>query len=377
MSETSSIRYPFEGRPVAIPRVGLFAYYPEVYLKLVGVNARAAFAEKGLANQHRRLTRLTESDAPSESRTRKVFKEILDVLRPAANITPRVLDDFLAAIDGCAAARERVNSMTYAESLLSGLGHEVDTWKRRHGFLVAMERAGWRAQGLLEAGDMEGAASFMADHPLLQALVWPEALKVLRSAPSLKALNPLTSSMALDAHLGWLAAWDLDYAEEKGVELPHFACLLPSHAQSGRNPTSLFFDALKRRLGVSTVAGILESRDVPPSVDMVTLYRWSAGLQFPDLDKLTTLMAAYGLKDPQDLLHWQFHAAKLVNLMAYLGQRLAALTRESGEPPAMWPWPAYPFGHPDFESWAAERYAFWLAFHREKGGVLAELAKTP
>ncbi|MFL9948918.1 hypothetical protein PQR68_23280 [Paraburkholderia agricolaris] len=312
---------------------------------------------------------------PKEKLVVRVFDEIFDKLR-ATEDAPSFLDDLKLAARGCVEARQRVDALTYVEVLFIGLGIEPRAWQRRHRHLVVLERAGRRAQQLFEAGNTSGAVAFMTDHPLLRALLWPEALEALRGAPNLNALSPLTAAMSLDAHLGWLAAWDLDDSEDRELAAPQFACLLPSPTGLGRNPTSLLFDELKRRLGVSSVSAMLDECSGVPKVEIGTLYRWSAGKNFPDPDTLTSLMEAHGQLDSRDMLYRQFSAAKLVNLLGYLGQSLSAITRENGEPPALWPWPAYPFGHPDFESWAAARYPYWLAYHRENGAVLAELAKA-
>ncbi|MGC7532655.1 hypothetical protein ACPWML_26915, partial [Pandoraea pneumonica] len=81
---------------------------------------------------------------------------------------------------------------------------------------------------------------------------------------------------------------------------PQFACLLPSSARRGRNPTSLLFDELKRRLQVSSVAEILDKGDSEPEVEIGTLYRWSSGKNFPDAETLSKVMVAYGLLDERD-----------------------------------------------------------------------------
>jgi hypothetical protein len=41
MSEQFTIRYPFEGHPVPVPRVGLFAYSPDVYGENTHVDVRS------------------------------------------------------------------------------------------------------------------------------------------------------------------------------------------------------------------------------------------------------------------------------------------------------------------------------------------------
>lgn len=367
--------YPFDGHPAPIPRVGLFAYMPDIYLKLFGMSVQAAFAETGAGNAYRRLTRLAAQGNPREKLVLKALNEMLEKLG-SQDATPAFIDDLKRAIGGCADARQYVESLTFIETLFFGLGIEVSEWQRQHCYLAVLERSGRQTQQLLEAGDAAGAADFMTNHPLLSTLLWPEALEVLRKAPNLQAISALTAAMSMDAHLGWLAGWDLDEAENKGLESPQFACLIPSQSRRLRNPASLFFDELKRRLRVSSVSAMLDKASVVPEVEIGTLYRWSSGKHFPDLERMTKLIAAHGIRNPKDMLYRQHSAAKLINLLGYIGQSLSVISRENGEPPAMWPWPAYPFGHPDFESWAAARYPYWLDYHREKGADLAELAKA-
>ncbi|WP_043357319.1 hypothetical protein [Cupriavidus basilensis] len=375
MNARVSFSYPFDGHPAPIPRVGLFAFMPDIHLKLFGVSVQAAFAETGAGNAYRRLMRLAAQGNPREKLVLKALNEMLEKVG-SQEATPAFIDDLKRAIAGCIDARQHVESLTFIETLFWGLGIEVSEWQRRHCYLAVLERSGWRTQQLLEAGDAAGAADFMTNHSLLSALLWPEALEVLRKAPNLQAVSALTTAMSMDAHLGWLAGWDLDDGENKGLESPQFACLIPSRTGHGRNPASLLFDELKRRLRVSSVSAMMNKASDVPELEIGTLYRWSSGKHFPDPETMAGLMAAHGLEDSKDRLYRQHSAAKLINLLGYLGQTLSAISRENGEPPAMWPWPAFPFGHPDFESWAAVRYPYWLAYHREKGAVLAELAKA-
>lgn len=374
-SSPLNFRYPFEGHPAPIQMVGLFSFIPGAYLKLFGIQFQVAFEEQGLGNQFRRLTRRTEAGPPKEKSLAKALRDVLDKIASDED-APSLFDDMRLALEGCEQARERLENLTLIESMYLGFGIEPDTWERRHCHQILMERAGRHAQQLFEAGDTPGAVEYISTHPLLSALVWPEALEVLRGATSLNAALPVTIAMAMDAHLGWLAAWDLDDAEGRKLPAPQFACLLPSTAQRGRNPTSLLFDELKRRLAVSSVPEILDNGHGEPEVEIGTLYRWSSGKNFPEAKTLSKVMTAHGLLDERDILYRQLNAARLVNLLGYLSQDLASKALENREPTAWWPWPAYPFGHLDFESWAADRYPFWLAYHRKHGATLAGLAKS-
>jgi hypothetical protein len=369
-----TFRYPFEGRPAPIPLAGFVSYMPDTYLKLSGVSMQAAFREKGLENLYRRLERhkdqMAQDLASKAARLEKLFNEMFDGLEVSENAQPFV-DDLKLGV-GCMEARQRVNSRMLIECLFLGMGIEPSAWQRRHCHLVVLERASWQAQQLFEAGDRSEAVDFMVSHPLLSALLWPAMEEALRKAPNLETLLPLRAAMSLDAHLGWLAAWDIDVCEKRRDAKSQFTCLLPSQNHPGRNPTSLLFDELKRRSRASSIHEMLDgcSDQSEPEIG-----DWSAGKHFPDLGKLEKLMKAHGLEDPDDTLYPQFGATKLINLLGYLGQSLSDRARKKGEPPALWPWPAYPFDHPDFESWAAARYPYWLTYHRENGEVLANLAK--
>ncbi|KWK40796.1 hypothetical protein WT81_22470 [Burkholderia stagnalis] len=375
MSKQLTVRYPFEGHPAPLQVVGLFSFLPDAYLKLFGMSVQASFDDAGLGHLYRRLTRKTQNPR-NEKRIMKTLGELLSKLE-APGGPPAFLADLKLAIDGCEQAKQRIDNLTFVETALLSFGTKPHSWQRRHSHLVLLERSGRYAQHLFATGDSSGAVDYISAHPLLKALLWPEAVEALHKASDMDALRPLTSAMSLDAHLGWLAAWDLDSAEKRGLPAPQFANLIPSKTQPGRNPTSLLFDELKRRLGVTSVADVLDKGQSVPDVEIGTLYRWSSGKNFPDTGTVSALMAAHGLdKDPEDILYQQYGAAKVVNLIAYMCQTIATKTREHGEPSAFWPWPAYPFGHSDFESWAAARYPFWLDFQRENGAALTKLART-
>jgi hypothetical protein len=370
---------PFEGRPSRLLMFGPFCLSPEAYLKLFGVSIKAAHEARGLGNHYRRLLRWKRSPAknPVMARTMHEMLDAADISHaPAAALS--VHSDLRDALSGDTGAQERVGAMGAIELLLWGMGYAREDWEHRHRFLVLLEAASLRTGGLLDAGDMPGAAAFMAGHPLLRALLWPEALESMRSARYAKLVFPITLAMMLDAHLGWLAALDLDVCAQMELPLPQFAKLLPSHTKPGRNPTSLLFDALKERLGVTSAAAVLAEGMPPADVSSETVYHWSAGMNFPDEETVEKLLQAHGIQDEPDVFHRQFAATRLINLMGYISEDLITRARTDGEPPCRWPWPDFPFGYPDFASWAAVRYPFWLDYLRENEAALtAEVNATP
>ncbi|WP_258824752.1 hypothetical protein, partial [Klebsiella pneumoniae] len=82
---------------------------------------------------------------------------------------------------------------------------------------------------------------------------------------------------------------------------------------------------------------------------------------------LHVLLDAYGLKRSDELLYPQFWCAKNLNMLGHYAQRLvdaAHLVAGSPEVAKIWPWPEYPCGHKSFEAWVADRYPYWLRYHR-------------
>lgn len=233
---------PFEGRPSRMSLLGPFCLSPDVYLKLFGVSIKAAQEARGLGNHFRRLERWKSTPA-KEVVMARTMHEILDAadVSQATSESLSVYLDLRKAVSGDSEAQSRVEARGFMEMLLFGLGNVREEWGRRHRFLVVLEAASVQTGRRLEAGDMAGAAAYMETHPLLNALLWPEALKTLRNVKHRMTVFPVTCAMLLDAHLGWLAALDIDSSEARGLPVPQFAGLLPSHEQPGRNPTSLLF----------------------------------------------------------------------------------------------------------------------------------------
>lgn len=368
-------RCPYEGRPKKIPMQGLLSFDLEAYLKLFGLSLPQIFKDEGLGNAWRAIERLKKKGDTSK-RPSKALNAFLSKVAEKY-VAPDGFDLINDAATGCEHSLLQVERLTQSEALLLGSGFRHDAWCRRHRHLVLMERVGIQAQIMLIQGDRAGAVELIASHPISQALLWPGVLEALQQGEDLQSLAPVTMAMALDANLGWLAAWDIDDAEKFGLPRPILSRVLPSTSRPGRNPTSLLFEEFKSRIGMPSAAKILEKSSVP--VDASTIYRWSSGKQLPDEGTLAALMRAHGLSHSheQEPIYRQLGAAKLVNLIGYLAQRLSKKGKELGSSAAAWPWPAYPFGHADFESWAARRYPFWLDFHRQKEKTLAELTKAP
>ncbi|WP_321958885.1 hypothetical protein [Burkholderia cenocepacia] len=371
--------YPFEGRPSRIQMSGLFNLSPQEYFKLFVASMTSVFREVDqptLANIIRRIERW-QSTPPSEAKARKTLSEFMDVLqnfsRSDGNNT--AIDNFLRAVSGDEAAQAWVNELTPYESLLIGTGKLPISWTLRDAYIVELERVGHRANGEIYAGDMYGAVETIESHLVSSPLLWPTATDSLLRIRNFTGVTPQTAAMAMEAHLGWLAAWDISASGCVDDTDSKLGMLLPSHDAPGRNPTSLLFDTLKRRVGAASVE---EIADKVPEISSETFYRWSSGKQFPDTKTADAVVFKYGLieRNRTDVFHHQYGAAKLINLIGYICEQLANKTRLAGSPLEYMPWPNYPFGYSDFESWAAARYPYWLAYLRQHGEALLESARA-
>ncbi|QEZ44162.1 hypothetical protein [Cupriavidus oxalaticus] len=138
---TASFQFPFEGRPKPLQRTGLFLLNAEVYLKLAGMSPQAAFAGEGLSALYRRLKRL-QGRTVRPSIMLKIFTELFQRLNPPFR------GDFDKALAGDAVALARIGRMGGFESALLGFGVQPEERKRRHWYLVVMERAGSRTIAL-------------------------------------------------------------------------------------------------------------------------------------------------------------------------------------------------------------------------------------
>lgn len=361
-SSTLTFLNPFEGPPVPLRLAGVLTFSPEVHFKLSGAPLSTVFAEEGLLPWYRRGLRLQESTAPNRERRAQKWIDELATLRPGVF---DVFPDMQLARNGDGDAQERLNQMTDFELVNRGRGRQHADLKPHQAYLEEVGAADLELVRQLKGGDMAGALAHMTAHPVLRHLLWPAAEAVIREASHVDELIPLFAAMALDVHLGWMAAWDTDRAREQGSPWSSLGCLLPSAQQPGRNPTSLFFDELKRRLGARSAVQVLKRVPAPRSgLDQATLDRWSAGTRLPDNTTLQVILRAYGLDQPDELLYSQLACSRHVHMLGHLAQRLQVKAREAAQPHRFWPWPAYAFEFPDFESWAAHRYPFWLDFHR-------------
>ncbi|MGG2042237.1 hypothetical protein [Burkholderia gladioli] len=368
--------YPFEGRPSKLQLSGIFNFVPNEYMKLFFVSQKTLIREsknKKLINAFRRLEKY-QSEPVDEQKAMKALQQLLKMV-PRESRDATFLEKFDKAVAGDKDALARIQALGLYETALIGFGKLPSSWTLREAYIIELEKIGCRA--LQEARDVNllTAAESVERHPIASQLLPGTAAENLAGLSCSCAATPKTIAMAMEAHLGWLAAWDLSAAEPGDDSASRLVELLPSHSKPGRNPTSLLFDALRHRVGAATIEEIV---DKVSEVSAETFYRWSSGKHFPDIETADAVASKYNFdaQDGMDLFHHQYGAAKLINLIGYFCELVASKARAGGSPPGVAPWPHYPFGFPNFESWVATRYPFWLEHLRKHGEALLESARA-
>ncbi|SPA56703.1 hypothetical protein [Cupriavidus taiwanensis] len=322
-------------------------------MKLTDLSPQAAFKSQGLEPLFRRLKRLGDKGA-SEEAMRKVLEELL----PHLDDNPVALE-MKSPLNGDKEALRRVEDTTRFEFMFAGLGVERQDYNLHRWFMLLSERVGFAAALDLKKGDGVSAGRRIAEHPILVNLLWPEARERFERGTSEQQLAPLLVSLAMQCTLAAIAAWDRHLGRREGTDRSFFQPIIPSIKQPGRNPSSLFFDELQRRLGAKSIGALLASREGSQSkVQQWTLDRWSAGISKPDFESVQDLLQAYGKNHPKEVLFSQFWCTRYLHLLGHIGQYVSKMARRlpASASEVVWPWPKYPFGYPSFEAWTAERY---------------------
>jgi len=365
---------PFEGRAGKLPLVGFCLLAPAVHNKLYGIGIQREVASLGLAAAFKRMTRFLQRPTPETpadvAMVANFLRELEIKIGPTTYFEPLKL-----ALDGDSEAQALVNEMGSFGMLFRAFDAGPEDWKAHHFYLIAVERAGKTVLELCTRGAWQAAAEFMEQHPVLRQLLWPRTYERVRTATSLDSVIGLQVRLAWEAHLGFLAAWDCARGDGQGSI---FTCLMPSHQSSGRNPTSLFYDELQRRLGAPSIGAVFSSMENGKArLDRRTLERWSAGSHSPEMAKVRTLLRAYGMHHEGEPLYPQLWCARHLNLLGYYAEDFIGRAERAAGPGVSRVDVArtfYPFEHETFEAWVADRYPAWLAFHREHAAQVKTLA---
>lgn len=361
---------PIAGKPVPYNLSGLFILDPACLLKLHGLSLRRLLSEMFDNALHKRWERITTGKQDANAR---LVIDLLDRLPAEHPFSVEIR----AACDGDVSAQKRIEEMGHWESFFLGSGEDFLDMSAHEKLLLTIERASHTPMTLIRAGAIREAVALMRADPVISLYLWPEVIEVMEEAKSPQELLPAQVAIATEVLLSNVAVEDAELA--LGDEST-FAALLPGEHAPGKNPTSLFFAYLREAIGVKSLRALLEHPKANKlSIDMTTLKRWSAGSHVPDIVWLRPILKAFfGDASYKPALH-RYWATKNLNLIGYLAQTVAARARVqpamTEQALALQPWPNYPFGHANCESWMQSRYRYWFDHHLKQKQPLTDEKK--
>lgn len=355
---------PFPGKPTPLNISGLFLFDPSVQVKLDGMPMRSLLEEQLGSALHKRMHRAMKKG----SATPDLVVAMLDAMRDNGNPMMKTLR---AVCDGDEAAAAMVDAVGVWETFYSGFTGPPGY---RRLYRIAIERASREPTEALRRGDFDAAVNQLKSEPVTRALLWKQAEDALDGATAIQHLQPLQFAGVLEAELSSLAALDVQLQKREGLASSFFSVLVPEEGVT-LNPAALFFRWVMRSAGVASMNELvdeLERGGCP--IHLVSLKNWHRGARLPSvswLKLIISLKPELACRDNIGTLYW---AAKLLMLLGYYGTLVA--TRSSSaiqQHPEIQeirtrlrPWPAFPHGYANFESWLRARYQVWLAYHRAR-----------
>lgn len=350
---------PIGGRKRPLPLSSLFLFNPDVVLKISGFSMSGIMKESGLESIYKRI------QSPNDE---------IRMSRAAHDMAQRIPDlpkNFVDAIHGDIEAREHLSKVGAWEAFVSGVYQGKDKWPGRLQFCIEIERATYLPLLLLHKHQFTEASTLLVENPLIQLLLWPEAIDILKNRSSLDALMPLRGLIALEMVLSLLAGLDAEVCHSLFRSDSLVLDVLPTTQTGNKNPTSLFFKWIKTQIGLPTISAILKTEKASElKLDDSLLKRWSNGSHMPSEQALTDFLESF-LDDSTAKDIWMRHyGTKCLTFIGYQVRQMQAITNAATKTDALKqalrPWPDMPFGFKTIEAWFENRYPFWFEYHRKQ-----------
>jgi len=358
---------PIAGKPVPYNLSGLFLLDPETMLKLHGLSFRRMLSEEFDGAFYKKWERVSKGKQRASSNFGLEFLDRLPTELPFTG-------EMRAAFNGDVSAQSRMENIGPWETFFLGSGEDFQVMSGRGRLLLNIERASREPMCLIRAGAISEAVAVMRADPVISLFLWPDVVEAIERCQSAKQLPPVQAAIATEVLLSYVAAAD---AELASADESIFACLIPGEHAPGKNPTSLFFAYLSGAIGVKSMQAFLDHPKAQKlSLDMATLKRWSAGTHCPDPVWIRQVLNEFFGDASYAPVTNRYWGARYFSFIGYLAQTIA--TRALKQPAmseralAFHPWPSYPFGHSNCESWMQYRYPYWFDYHLKQRQLLSD-----
>jgi hypothetical protein len=357
MSTIARFHNPFPGKPVPLKMSGLMQLCPTVLQKLMGAAPSTVQVESGTVALFKAMNRAQKT----QKFTPKLLRRLYDLIPEDHEYTAL----FRAALAGDQDSKVILDRMgSWEMSYPLKRGNPRYSIRAR----IAIERAAMQSYFLASASKFDEAVDLMLADPLLSRFLWDEAAAVFRDTVEFQKLRIVQSSLVLETELSTLAALDAELCLEAGNQADSmFRCLLPGSTTGKANPVSLLFAWFKTEFDLKSIDSTLSHAPlVEFELAEATLKRWSSGTHCISETTFGEMVSALGEEEdhtPAMARHW---AARVLNLIGYVGQHFSTHARALAVTPlprVAAPWPEHPFGYSSFEEWCQARYPYWFDFH--------------
>lgn len=351
------------GRKKPLNLSSLFLFHPDCILKLSGLSTSGMMKEAGYESFYKRMQKQVDDAA---------------ALRLAHEMSQKIQNfpqDLIAAINGDVDAQASYEKIGVWEVFGKGINSSLDEdkWPQQLKFHIGIERETYQPWILFHQQQYDEAVVLLLKSPLVQLLLWPEAIDILNRKSSLDDLLPLRALVALEMVLSLLAGMDAEVCHLLSKPNSLVLDVLPTTLTGDKNPTSLFFGWIKKQIGLTSISAILNAHAEQSSefaLDESLLKRWSNGSHMPSEKVLRGFLDPF-FDDPEAKDIWMRHyGTKCLTFIGYQAQQIQQITYSAAKTDilkdALRPWPDMPFGFKSIEAWFENRYPYWFDYHREQ-----------
>lgn len=374
---------PFSGRQAPITLTSYFLLSPDVHLKLSGVPMSAAWRELGKESLVKSFEYHRRRGQPPPD---KLCDALLEVLPAGSGIREAFQSALEAARGGDEAALSLLVARGKWATFIDGFYKEapIQAYSYANRYVVALEAALVEPVRLIREQDFLGATRAMKSDELTAPLLSPEMSYALAAVTSQQRLGPVQWAITLETALSHLAAWSVSIEESRGDTTGgEISALLDGPAGRTGAPGPQFYRVLMRATQQGSMMGLVnrlsDARGSSPSVQLAveTLKRWSAGRTLPE-DGLIQRIAKKCCPDQEERLLRLLWVARYLTLLGFVTENLLARMVPHVDAPGaaevFAPWPTFPYGQSNFQSWCQQRYPFWYRYHQ---GRLAAGERCP
>lgn len=359
---------PFIGTPSKIPLTGLFLFHPQIYYDIEGYSISYLFKSIEKESLLKRIQAIKNGTASLES-----INSVIHELENDSCIPEHMRRQF-SELKEIAIKEEEAGgfvpeSVGEHEFLIRMCNPDGQPKSKVQIFLLELEEKSQTALGFLSKYRYLDAAQAILDEEFFSPFVWEGMHKALKNVSTKDTFFLLRASIAMEVFLATIIISESSYEETIGHnDVNSILDIWPVSGTKSKNPFGMLFEWTKREAGVSTLRGFFDHpKLVTVEMEEQRLKRWSSGSHQPRKEWLDDIAAALWDEPNHLAFKIRISLAQQINFLGYMSQQIISnipSTMSIRLAEQIYPWPNFPYDHPDFASWGKSRYSFWREYAR-------------